>query len=445
MTDRAPRTSTGRDGSVARSASWYGAPMARSPLSQLTRDGRLLFAARMTRMFGYGFLAVVLALYLAALGFDETQIGLLLTLTLVGDTVISLWMSTHADRYGRRPMLVVGSLLILGAGLVFIATDRFVLLLVAATIGVISPSGYEVGPFLAIEQAALSQTVADNRRTGVFAWYNLVGSFATAAGSLTAGGIARLGQAWGLTPLASYRIVLAGYAFIGVVLACLFWRLSRSVEAPQRAAAPSAPRSRFGVDRSAGVVLRLSGLFAMDAFGGGFVIQSMLAYWFYLRFGTNEAMLGAIFFGANLLAGVSALAASAIAARIGLVNTMVFTHLPSSFCLILIPFMPSIGYVIVLLLIRSALSQMDVPTRSSYVMAIVPPAERPAAASITSVPRSLASAASPVLAGYLLSISTFGWPLIAAGGLKILYDLLLLAYFRNVRPPEEQRGNGRET
>ena len=418
--------------------------MVMSPLSTLSRDGRLLFAARVARMFGYGFLAVVLALYLDALGFDGTQIGLLLTLTLVGDTVISLWMSTHADRYGRRPMLVVGSLLILGAGLVFIATDRFVLLLVAATIGVISPSGYEVGPFLAIEQAALSQTVADNRRTGIFAWYNLVGSFATAAGSLTAGGIARLGQAWGLTPLASYRIVLAGYAFIGVVLACLFWRLSRSVEAPQRAAAPSAPRSRFGVDRSAGVVLRLSGLFAMDAFGGGFVIQSMLAYWFYLRFGTNEAMLGAIFFGANLLAGVSALAASAIAARIGLVNTMVFTHLPSNVLLMLVPLMPTLPLAILVLLLRFSISQMDVPTRQSYTMAIVPPEERAAAAGITGTARSVGAAVAPVCAGVLLgNPALMNGLFFVAGGFKIVYDLLLLRSFRQVKPPEETGAHDR--
>ena len=409
------------------------------PLRDLSRDARLLFAARVARMFGYGFLAVVLALYLAALGFAETQIGLLLTLTLVGDTVISLWMSTHADRYGRRPMLVVGSLLILGAGLGFIATDRFALLLAAATIGVISPSGYEVGPFLAIEQAALSQIVAGNRRTSIFAWYNLVGSFATAAGSLAAGGIARAGQAWGLAPLASYRIVLAGYALVGVALACLFWRLSPSVEAPQTdRTIASARGSRFGIDRSRGVVLRLSGLFAMDAFGGGFVIQSMLAYWFYLRFGTSEATLGTIFFGANLLAGVSALAASAIAARIGLVNTMVFTHLPSNVLLMLVPLMPTLPLAIGVLLLRFSISQMDVPTRQSYTMAIVPPEERAAAAGLTGTARSVGAAIAPVCAGLLLGApALMSGPFFVAGGLKIVYDLLLLRGFRHVTPPDE--------
>jgi len=416
-----------------------------SPWNELTRDGRLLFAARVARMFGYGFLAVVLALYLSALGLDETQIGLLLTLTLAGDTAISLWMSTHADRYGRRRMLVLGSLLILGAGLIFIATDRFLVLLAAATVGVISPSGYEVGPFLAIEQAALSQTVADGQRTRTFAWYNLAASFATAAGSLAGGGIARLGQAGGLTPLASYRVVLAGYALMGLALGRLFSRLSPAAEASHgAAAAPAYQASRFGLHRSGGVVLRLSGLFALDAFGGGFVIQSVLAYWFVLRFGAGEGTLGAIFFGANLLAGVSALAASAIAARFGLVNTMVFTHLPSNVLLMLVPLMPTLPLAILVLLLRFSISQMDVPTRQSYTMAIVHPEERSAAAGITGTARSVGAAAAPVFAGLLLANpAAMSGLFFIAGGLKIVYDLLLLRSFRQVRLPEEASRVGR--
>jgi len=413
--------------------------MLASSLGELTRDGRRLFAARMARMFGYGFLAVVLVLYLAALGFDEARIGLLLTLTLVGDTVISLWLSTNADRYGRRQMLILGAFLIVGAGLVFLATGRFLVLLAAATIGVISPSGYEVGPFLAIEQAALSQTVASERRTGVFAWYNLAGSFATAVGSLTGGGIARLGQTGGLTPLESYRIVLAGYALMGAVLAGVFWRLSPSVEVSRDPAAiPPPSNSRLGLHSSAGVVLRLSGLFAMDAFAGGFVIQSILAYWFYLRFGTNEATLGMIFFGANLLAGVSALAASTIAARFGLVNTMVFTHLPSNALLMVVPLMPTLPLAISVLLLRFSISQMDVPTRQSYTMAIVRPEERSAAAGITGTARTVGAAVAPVCAGFLLGDpGLMSGLFFVAGGLKIVYDLLLLRSFRRVKPPEE--------
>ena len=414
--------------------------MTPSPLKQLTRDGRLLFTARMARMFGYGFLAVVLALYLAALGLDETRIGLLLTLTLVGDTAISLWMSTQADRFGRRRMLVLGALLVLGAGLVFIGSDRFIVLLLAATIGVISPSGYEVGPFLAIEQSALSQLVANGQRTGVFAWYNLAGSFATAAGSLAGGGLATLGQQWGMTPLESYRGVLVGYALIGLVLAWVFRRLSPAVEVPPAVSSPpSTPVSRLGLHRSSGVVLRLAGLFAVDALAGGFVLQSIVAYWFYLRFGTDEAMLGMIFFGANLLAGISSLAATAIAARIGLVNTMVFTHLPSNILLILVPLMPTLPLAILVLLIRFSISQMDVPTRQSYTMAIVRPEERSAAAGITGTARTVGASLSPVCAGLLLgSPSLMSGLFFLAGGLKIVYDLLLLAAFRTVKPPEEE-------
>jgi MFS family permease len=313
--------------------------------------------------------------------------------------------------------------------------------LAAATIGVISPSGYEVGPFLAIEQAALSHAVPAERRTHVFAWYNLVGSVATAVGSLAGGGIAWLGQAGGLTPLESYRVVLAGYAALGGVLAWLFWRLSPSVEVPPTPrSSPTAPRFRFGLHHSGGVVLRLSGLFALDAFAGGFVIQSMLAYWFYLRFGTDEATLGAIFFGANVLAGASALMASRFAARFGLVNTMVFTHLPSNVLLMLVPLMPTLPLAILVLLLRFSISQMDVPTRQSYTMAIVRPEERSAAAGITGTARTVGAACAPVCAGLLLGVpALMSGPFFVAGGLKILYDILLLRSFRRVTPPEEAK------
>ncbi len=408
-------------------------------LRGLSRDGRLLFLARMARMFGYGFLAVILALYLEALGFDGAQIGLLLTLTLVGDTAVSLWMSTRADRWGRRGMLIGGALLVLGAGLVFIASSQFVVLLIAATIGVISPSGYEVGPFLAIEQSALSEIVADERRTGVFAWYNLMGSLATAAGSLFGGWVARLGQEWGMAPLDSYRLVLAGYAFMGIVMAGIFWRTSHAIEVPASpVVAVGVSRTWLGLHRSSGLVLRLAGLFSIDAFAGGFVIQSILAYWFHLRFGADEGMLGMIFFGANLLAGISALAATAMAARFGLINTMVFTHLPSNVLLMLVPVMPTLPLAILLLLVRFSISQMDVPTRQSYIMAIVSPDERSTAAGVTGTARTVGASLAPVFSGLLLSSpALLSGPFFLAGGLKIVYDLLLLRSFRQVKPPEE--------
>src|SRR5512144_279272 len=275
-----------------------------SPISKkLTRDGSILFTTRIARLFAYGFLSVVLVLYLAQAGLSETEIGLLLTLTLIGDTAISLWLTTRADRIGRRRMLVVGALLMAAAGVAFASTRNFLFLIVAGTLGVISPSGNEVGPFLPIEQAALSQVLPDHRRTHGFAWYSLAGSFATALGSLCGGVVSGALQHASVSPLGSYRAVVFAYAGLGVVLTLLFGRLSTAVEVR------SAIRAGSGIGGSRSVILKLSRLFALDAFAGGFVVQSFAAYWFYLRFGVNPATLGGIFLGANLFAGVSALLA----------------------------------------------------------------------------------------------------------------------------------------
>src|SRR5215469_15354713 len=292
--------------------------------NKLTTDGFILFGSRILRMFAYGFLSVVLVLYLSKLGLNEFVIGSLLSATLIGDAVISLWMTTSADRFGRRRILIAGAGLMLFAAVLFALTDRVALLLIAAIIGVISPSGYEVGPFLPVEQAALSQIVPDEHRTQVFGWYNLVGSFATAAGALGGGGLTQLLQEAGMLPLNSYRTIVILYGVIGLFLALLFTRLSSSVEIAHLYSG----RTWFhlGLHRSRGVVLKLSALFGLDAFAGGFVVQSLVAYWFHIRFDVEPAALGGIFFGANILAGISALAAAWVAARIGLVNTMVFTH-----------------------------------------------------------------------------------------------------------------------
>ena len=488
---------------------------------QLGPDGYLLFSTRIMRLFAYGFLSVVLVLYLAQVGLSETQIGLLLTLTLLGDTAISLWITTSADRIGRRRMLIAGAglmlfagvlfaltrnfaflliaatvgvispsgnevgpflaleqaaltqigllltltlvgdtaislwittsadrigrrrMLIAGAGLMLFAgvlfalTRDFAFLLIAATVGVISPSGNEVGPFLALEQAALTQIVPNERRTQVFAWYNLVGSFATAVGALCGGGLAQVLQAAGLIPLDSYRAVVAGYAALGLVLGVLFSRLSPGVEADAADYQPARVRW-FGLHRSRRVVLKLSALFSLDAFAGGFVIQSIVAYWFNVRFGVEPAVLGGIFFGANILAGLSALTAARIAARIGLINTMVYTHIPSNVLLILVPLMPNLPLAIGVLLLRFSISQMDVPTRQSYTMAVVNPDERSAAAGVTGIARTTGAALAPVLTGPLLANPVLsGVPFFLAGGLKIMYDLLLYRNFHTNRPPEE--------
>jgi MFS family permease len=403
----------------------------------LSRDGRLLFTTRLVRLFAYGFLSVVLALYLAQVGLTVSEIGLLFTLTLVGDAGITLWITTSADRIGRKRMLLLGAGLMLLAGLVFALTGKIVLLIAAAIVGVISPSGNEIGPFLSIEQASLSTIVQDQQRTRVFAWYNLVGSFATATGSLAGGGLSQALQSAGLSPLASYRAVVVGYALIGCVLALLFSRLSPGIEIPEAARTPANP-SRLGLHRSRRVVLRLSALFALDAFAGGLVVQSLVAYWFSARFGVAPAVLGSIFFGANILAGISALAAVRVAARIGLIRTMVFTHIPSNLLLMLVPLMPSLPLAIAVLLARFSISQMDVPTRQSYTMAVVEPDERSAAAGVTSIARSVGAALSPSIAGSLLGASLMSLPFFMAGGLKIIYDLALYFNFRAMPPPEER-------
>ena len=388
-------------------------------------------------MFAYGFLAVVLVLYLAALGFDGIGIGLLLTLTLVGDTLISLWLTTSADRLGRRRVLVAGAGLMLLAGLLFAITSDFRLLVVAATIGVISPSGNEVGPFLAVEQASLSQAVPAARRTNVFAWYNLVGMIATACGSLGAGLVSGALQAGGATDVDSYRVIVVGYALVGLVLALLFTRLSARIEAPP-SAAHEGIRRRFGLGRSRGIVVRLAALFSLDAFGGGLVPQSLMAFWFHVHFGVEPGVLGAIFFAANIAAAASALLAARLAARIGLINTMVFTHLPSNVLLILVPFMPTLPLAVAVLLLRFGISQMDVPTRQSYTMAVVDPDERSAAAGVTGVARTTGAAVSPVVSAPLIADPALGaLPFVIAGSVKIVYDLLLYRAFRALRPPEE--------
>ena len=366
----------------------------------LSTDGRFLFITRIVRLFAYGFLSVILVLYLAELGLKATEIGLLLTLILIGDTLISLWITTNADRMGRRRMLIIGAVLMIFAGVLFALTRNFIVLLIAATIGVISPSGYEVGPFLSIEQAALSQIVADDRRTQVFAWYNLFGSFTTAIGSLCGGALVQGLEQAGVSPLGSYRMVVIGYAAMGLVLAFLFSRLSLVVELPRVSdpVSPPSDRKKFlGLHKSRRVVFKLSALFSLDAFAGGFVLQSILAYWFYVRFNVQPALLGSIFFGANVLAGLSALVAARVAKKIGLVHTMVVTHIPSNILLILVPFMPNLPLAITVLLMRFSISQMDVPTRQSYTMAVVSPDERSAAAGITGVARTTGASVAPVV------------------------------------------------
>ena len=403
------------------------------------KDITLLFTTRIIRLFCYGFLSVILVLYLAETGLTEKQIGLLFTFTLAGDAGISLWLTTHADGFGRKRTLLIGALLMLGAGIVFILTNNILVLMVAAIIGVISPSGNEIGPFLSVEQAGLTQLIPNEKRTKTFAWYNLAGSFSTATGALAGGWLAQILHTGGWSVLASYRFILMGYALGGLLLTILFLIVSPAIEVTNLKT-ESEPKKVLGLHRSRKVVIKLSALFALDAFAGGLIVQSMIAYWFHIKFGVDSGVLGSIFFFANILAGISALLAVKMAKKFGLINTMVFTHIPSNILLMLVPLMPTLPFAIGLLLLRFSISQMDVPTRQSYTMAVVAPDERSAASGVTAIARSVGASLSPTLTGILFSIPIlFNAPLLLAGGLKIIYDLLLFREFRSIKPPEEKQ------
>jgi MFS family permease len=397
----------------------------------LSRDGWLLFATGGVRSFAYGFLSVVLGLYLDAIGLTSTAIGWIFTAALAGGAVMTIVITALADSLGRKALLIFGTALMAIAGWVFAVSNDPIFLAVAAIFGTISPSGKEVGPFLSIEQAILPQTTRDQHRTTVFSAYNLIGSLCGALGALAVG----LPSLFSVPQITGYRFLVWGYVICAVVMMVLFGLLSPTIEAKAKTVSQI---RMIGMQRSRRVVAKLAGLFALDAFGGGFIVQSIVAYWFYLRYKTDLNALGGIFFGTNLLAALSFLAAPAIARRFGLLNTMVFTHLPSNFLLILVPLMPNLELAVVMLLVRNLLSQLDVPTRQSYTMAVVDPDERAASAGILSVARNAGAALAPLFTGAVLARPHLGLPFLLAGGLKIIYDLWIYSVFRHVRPPEEE-------
>jgi MFS family permease len=398
-------------------------------------EAALLLSSRALRAFGDGLVSLLLPVHLAGLGFGPIEIGMLATATLTGSAVLTLAAGLHAHRFQGRALLIAAALLMTATGLVFPWIEDFWPLLVIAFVGTINPSSGDVSVFLPLEQARLAHAAPDRSRTDLFARYSLIGSLAAAVGALSAGGPEILATMTGIEPGTAIEAAFFLYGLLGLVSLLIYRRL------------PEAPVDEGSVragplQESRGIVLRLAALFSLDAFAGGLVVQSLLALWLFERFGLSLVMAGTIFFWTGVLSAFSYLVAVRIAARIGLVNTMVFTHLPANLCLVLVPFAPELGVAVALLLVRSLLSQMDVPTRTSYVMAVVTPGERAAAASVTAVPRSLAAALGPLLAGSLLAASGFGWPLVLGGGLKITYDLMLLALFRNVRPPEETPRSG---
>ncbi len=397
----------------------------------LSRDGWLLFATCGLRSLAYGFLSVILGLYLDAISLSTTAIGWIFTAALAGGAVMTIIITAFADNFGRKSLLIVGALLMALAGWAFAVSDNPIVLTFAAVFGTISPSGKEVGPFLSLEQAILPQATSDRSRTAVFSAYNLVGSFAGALGALTVS----LPSKFSLTVVAGYNLLIWGYVAAALLLAGLFTLLSPEVEAPKKTQ-PTA--KKVGLRQSRAIVAKLAGLFALDAFAGGFIVQSIVAYWFYLRYQTDLQALGGIFFGTNIFAALSFLAAPAIARRIGLLNTMVFTHLPSNILILLVPLMPNVEWATAVLLLRYSLSQMDVPTRQSYTMAVVDADERTAAAGVLAVARNAGAALAPLFTGALLAVPALGLPFLAAGGIKIVYDLWIFALFRHVKPPEEK-------
>lgn len=387
-----------------------------------------LVAARALRGFADGFVSVLLAVYLSALGLSPFEIGALVTATLLGSALLTLAVGLVSDRLEPRSVLLASSGLMLATGVGFAGFTGFWPLLVVALAGTLNPSASDVSVFLPVEQAALANAVPGARRTALFARYNVAGALLGALGAGLSGAPDLLARAFGIEPLAALRAGFLLYAAVALAIAALYLRIPRGLRAPRAGGGPLA--------RSRRTVLGLTALFSLDSFGGGFVVQSLLVLWLVQRFALEPAALGAVFLGAGLLSAASQLASSPIAARIGLIRTMVYTHLPANVCLLLAAFAPSASGAIALLLSRAALSQMDVPARQAYVMAAVPPEERAAAASVTNVPRSLASALAPLLAGALLARTSFGWPLVAAALLKITYDLSLLALFARRPEPE---------
>jgi MFS family permease len=396
------------------------------------RNVSLLLTARGLRAFGDGFVSILVPVYLTGLGFGAFEVGALTTAMLLGPAMMTLAIGLIAHRLRTVRLLTSAAMLMVLSGIGYALETEFWPLLVIALVGTLSPTASDVSVFAPLEQTLLSNAVLPERRTSIFATYSLIGSVLGAVGCLFASAPEIVAR----TSLIPSNRALQGMFLVYASLGAIAFMIYRQLKSPMEAAVNELATGPLGPSRR--IVFTLAALFSLDSFGGGFFVQSLLALWLFDHFGLSLTAAGSLFFWSGLLSAFSYPVAVWLARRIGLVNTMVFTHLPSNVCLMLVPLAPTLGFAIALLLMRSALSQMDVPARTSYVMAVVTPPERPAAASVTAAPRSLAGAASPVLAGYLLGLSSFGWPLVIGGSLNSLYDLLLLFMFRKVRPPEEE-------
>ena len=407
----------------------------------LSNDGKIILAARVTRTFAYGFLSIVLAIYLKLIGFDDILIGLVLAATLVNSVIFTLLASFYADRLGRRKMLIIYAALMSISGSIFLATDNYLALVAAALIGTINVTGSETGAFLSIEQALLPQTVNDARkRNTIFALYNMTGTFAMSAGILLSGLPAILQQQLGLSQIEAIKSLFMLYSILGIIVLAIYFMLSKKIELATGEI--TKPLTQVLSPETKKIVGKLSGLFAVDSFAGGFVIQSIVSFWFFTKFGVDLTTLSYIFSVAGVLAAFSFLAAARIADRIGLINTMVFTHIPSNILLILVGFAPTLPLAIAFYLGRMALSQMDVPTRQSYIVSVVKEEERTASAGITNISRNMAQAVSPSFTGYVLqALPLLSAPFVLGGMLKIVYDIALYVNFRNIKSSEKNIGD----
>ena len=394
-------------------------------------EARLVFWVRGLRAFGDGYVSLILPYYLSILGLDPFFIGVIATASLLGSGVITLGVGLVANRFRLRSLLLAATVMTVATGVGYAVFTDFWPLLIIASVGTLNPAMGHSAMYLPLEHTLLAGAADDRHRTAIFARYSLIGTFVAALGSLAAGAPQALAAVTPLDMKAALQAMFWLYGAIGLVTVLIYRRIPPG-------SAPVKEARRPPLTRSKRIVFMLAALFSLDSLGGGFVVQSLVALWLFQRFGLQPASVGTVFFWITLLGALSQLVAGPIARRIGLVKTMVFTHLPGNLLLIAVPFMPDAGLAIALLLGRAALNQIDVPARNSYVMAVVHREERPAAMSFTTVPRGLVAAAGPLLAGYLLSISGFGWPLVIGGGLMSLYDLLLLKMFHAVRPPEER-------
>ena len=405
-----------------------------SVLAWLSRDGKLLLAANIARMFGFGFLSIILAIYLKSAGYDAFYSGIIITATLVSSSFLTLFASLYADRIGRRKTLMLFSGLMAIAGLIFAFTTDYYLLLIAALIGLINPTGVNFGPFISVEQAIIPQTSSDKKRNYTFALYQTAGTFAMAAGTLLAKLPEVLQQQYGFDVISSFKPLFLLYVLIGLTTIAIYYSLSNLSEIQSEDYRKKVTLSR----ETKSIVKKLSLLFGMDSFAGGFVIPTWVAFWFVTRFDAPLGEVSNIFFYAIMLTAISYLVAARLAGKIGLVNTMVFTHIPSNIMLILLAIAPTLHIAMIIYLIRMSLSQMDVPTRQSYVVAIVRPEERVAVAGITNLSRNIPFSVSPTLVGYMFQFVSLAFPFFFAGALKTAYDLLLYKNFKKIRPPEEK-------